>query len=92
MVKVDEIRIPFRIPFRGPPCFRGGACHLTGDDLHELHEFAAKLGLRPEWFQDGRIPHYDLTRGKRQQAIDAGAVFVPAKEQLLCFIREEKKA
>jgi hypothetical protein len=29
----------------------------------------------------GRVPHYDLTPGKREAAIRAGAVFVPAREQ-----------
>jgi Protein of unknown function (DUF4031) len=28
--------------------------HLTADTQEELHEFAARLGLRREWFQPGR--------------------------------------
>jgi hypothetical protein len=59
--------------------------HLTvgpGDDLEELHVFAACIGLRRSWFQDQPWPrahydvHYDVTDSKRQQAIAAGAVLV----------------
>jgi hypothetical protein len=32
----------------------------VADTLEELHEAAARLGLRREWFQEGLRPHYDL--------------------------------
>lgn len=55
-----------------------GGGHLQADDVEELHAFAVSIGLRRSWFQPkpGRPEHnhYDLTRGKRQQAIAAGAV------------------
>lgn len=55
-----------------------GGGHLQADDLDTLHIFAASLGLRRSWFQDrpGRPEraHYDLTRGKRDEAILLGAV------------------
>lgn len=35
--------------------------HLTGWPLDNLHEFARQCGLKREWFQDARIPHYDVT-------------------------------
>lgn len=49
--------------------------HLVADTLEELHEFAAKIGLRPEWFQDHpRHPHYDtISEGKRRKALKSGA-------------------
>lgn len=51
------------------------ACHLTADSVSELDAFAGRLGLRPVWLQmGGPVPHYDLTRGKRAQAITAGAL------------------
>jgi len=58
-------------------------CHLTTDgELSELHEFAQRIGLKRQWFQDHpRHPHYDLTENKRLVALVSGAVFVPAKEQ-----------
>lgn len=52
-------------------------CHLQADTLEELHAFAAKLGLKREWFQKGSRPendHYDVTEAKRAQAIALGAV------------------
>lgn len=49
-------------------------CHLTADTDAELHIFAARLGLKREWFQaSSSIRHYDLTRGKRAQAVKYGA-------------------
>jgi hypothetical protein len=47
------------------------------DSAEELHAFAARLGLRREWYQGGRHPHYDLTTERaRQRALAAGAVLV----------------
>jgi hypothetical protein len=53
-------------------------CHMTSDTSEEeLHEFAKKLGLRREWFQGD---HYDLTEGKRAQALKLGAEEVTGEE------------
>jgi hypothetical protein len=53
----------------------GRWCHLTADTLDELHAFAGRLGLKRAWFQNHpRHPHYDLTPGKRAQAVRMGAV------------------
>lgn len=50
------------------------AAHLMADTEDELHEFAHRLGLLREWFQDNpRLPHYDLTIAKRRLAVDFGA-------------------
>lgn len=55
-----------------------GGGHMQADTLDELHAFAQSIGLRREWFQDrpGRPEraHYDLTSGKRDAAILAGAI------------------
>lgn len=55
-----------------------GGGHLQADTAQELHEFASRLGLRPEWFQTtpGRPEkdHYDLTRDRRMLAIRYGAI------------------
>ena len=48
-------------------------------DLDALHDFARKIGMKREWFQDKnvRAPHYDLmTPRKRALAIRAGAVVI----------------
>lgn len=59
-----------------PRCFRNKpSCHMYADTLEELHALAKKIGLRREWFQNHTmLPHYDLTEGKRLQALRAGAV------------------
>lgn len=77
-VYVDELkRWPTKIR-----CFQTGSCHLTADTLEELHALAKRIGLRREWFQARScVPHYDLTASKREAALAAGAVFVPARTQ-----------
>lgn len=65
-VYVDEARISWR----GKQW-----CHLVADTVDELHEFAARLGLRPEWFQRKTLyPHYDVTTSVRERALKLGAV------------------
>lgn len=81
MIMVDELRIwPTKIR-----CFRSGSCHLTTDShVDELHEFAARLGLRREWFQEHPImPHYDLTPGRRAHALRLGAIEISARDQVI---------
>ena len=50
------------------------SCHLIADTVAELHSFAACLGLKKSWFQAKTLPHYDLTRNKRRQAVKLGAM------------------
>lgn len=54
--------------------------HLTADTDEELHAFAARLGLKRAWAQypGTAHSHYDLTEGKRWQAIRLGAVQIGA--------------
>jgi hypothetical protein len=55
-----------------------GGGHLQADTPEELHAFAARLGLRREWFQSkpGRPEndHYDLTHAGRARALELGAI------------------
>jgi hypothetical protein len=76
---VDELRV---WPHARHP-FKRGSCHLTTTGtVDDLHAFAASIGMRREWFQRHRIAdHYDLTPERRERALRAGAVFVPAKQQ-----------
>ena len=65
--------------------FKGGSCHMTsttGPD--ELHEFAARIGLKRNWFQyrSGRGSHYDLVPSKRALAVALGAKEVGRREIL----------
>lgn len=54
-------------------------CHLVSDQLDptELHEFAAKLGLKREWFQQRPncpwYDHYDIVGSRRKAALKLGA-------------------
>jgi hypothetical protein len=52
--------------------------HLASDRSHdELHAFAARLGLRREWFQGD---HYDVPSEIRARALALGAVPVSSAE------------
>lgn len=55
-----------------------GGGHLQADATEELHAFAARMGLRREWFQSkpGRPEndHYDLTQAGRELALMLGAI------------------
>ncbi len=60
------------------------SCHLFGDDLHELHDLAQSIGLRPGWFQTkASMPHYDLTRTLRRLAVRAGAVALNSNAEVV---------
>lgn len=58
--------------------FWTGGGHMQADTLDELHAMAERIGMRREWFQSkpGRPwhDHYDLTRERRERAIEAGAI------------------
>ena len=76
-VYVDELQV---WPNAWGP-FRAGSCHLAADTLEELHEFAARLGMKREWFQDHKKhPHYDLVKSRRDRAIRLGAKPVSSRE------------
>ena len=52
-------------------------CHLWADSLDELHAFAGRLGLKRGWFQqppNASWCHYDISLGKKRQALAMGAV------------------
>jgi Protein of unknown function (DUF4031) len=68
-VYVDDMFRPARVGR-----VNGVWCHMSADTLDELHEMAALIGMRREWFQPGRHPHYDVTKSRRAAAVAAGAV------------------
>lgn len=67
-------------------------CHMTADTLEELHEMAEKIGMRREWFQDKRIPHYDLVESRRSRAIELGAIEVNTRERARAEIKKRRTA
>lgn len=62
-------------------------CHMVSDtSAEELHEFAARLGLKRSWSQErpkASAHHYDLTPAKRIMAVRLGAVEVTARELVM---------
>jgi hypothetical protein len=99
-VYADDASIPAEVA-NGSRVHRSRWSHLTADTQEELHEFAARLGLRREWFQPGRplggqpspFWHYDLTAGKRAQALRLGARAVSWRDLPgICRARDEATA
>lgn len=75
-VFVDQL---VQYPNRRPP-FMAGSCHMTADVFDELHDFATRIGMKRAWFQNHRVlPHYDLTRSRRDLAVKLGAVEMSGK-------------
>lgn len=71
-VFIDELK-----RYTGKGRLSGLWSHMATDsyDLAELHELAAKIGLKRAWFQDHPLhPHYDVRPVPRILAIEAGAV------------------
>src|SRR5258708_4375520 len=72
----------------GPGSGRWAGGPRPADTQEELHELAARLGLKRSWFQPGKpvggnpgpFWHYDVTAGKRAQAVRLGAVEVSARD------------
>ena len=81
-VFVDDFLFPADIP-NGRITHSSNWSHLFNDGPdQELHEFAQRLGLRREYFQHPGEwhRHYDVTEGKRWQAIRHGATEVTSHE------------
>jgi hypothetical protein len=78
-VYVDDARIPARVGR-----LESRWSHLVADTDAELHAFAVRLGLRRAWFQASPAApwrnHYDVTEGKRRQALGLGAVSITWRE------------
>ena len=82
-VYLDDWRQPAQL---GPVDDRWS--HLVADTDDELHAFAARMGMRREWFQDkpGRPhhAHYDLPERARAEALAHGAVEVTWRSSAGC--------
>lgn len=83
-VYVDNAGIPATVGRR-----TGRWSHLTADTPDELQAFAARLGLRADWWQTckrpcGRGPcvhwHFDVTAAKRAEAVRLGAVEIDIRQ------------
>lgn len=83
------------LPYRGM-----NMCHMIADTVEELHQMADRIGLKRSWFQDSppaSFPHYDVSTGKRSQAVLAGAIecerfeFVMNMRRIRAEMKEEKR-
>jgi hypothetical protein len=64
--------------------------HLIAANEKELHLFAIEIGLKFEWFQKKRLPHYDLTTVRMMnKAIKAGAKLVTSRDIVLILLKGE---
>lgn len=70
-VYVDDMRMTARVGR-----LNAKWSHLMADTDDELHEFAARIGLKRSWHQKSGTPisHYDVTDSKRDEALRLGAV------------------
>ena len=69
-----------RHPFKGYVM-----CHMTADNLDELHAMADKIGMERRWFQappKASYPHYDIPQDRREQVLSLGAQEVCPREGL----------
>ena len=74
-VYIDDAQIEAKVR-NGPVVHDDRWSHLVATTPRELHDFATRtLGLKRSYFQDHwPFPHYDLTSGKRAQALANGAI------------------
>lgn len=77
-VYVDHVRIPFK---------GMRMSHMIADDLEELHTMAQAIGMRREWFQDKKFPHYDVSDERRALALQRGAIAVDRRELVMVMRR-----
>ena len=55
-------------------------CHLMADTAEELHSMADKIGMKRCWFQNRRVPHYDICQKQKTLALRAGAIEIDRKQ------------
>ena len=67
-------------------------CHMVADTVEELHEMATQLGLKREWFQATKVPHYDVCLSHRKRAVELGAKEISRRQlvQIVRKLREEQ--
>lgn len=61
--------------------------HMIADTDEELHAMADRIGVARKWYQGD---HYDIAMGKRELAIQHGAVAITLK-QLACMSALRKR-
>jgi hypothetical protein len=84
-VYVDDMKADFK------PKHRPGRVyvmsHMIADTEEELHAMAKHIGVARRWYQGD---HYDITQGKRADAILAGARAITLR-QLACMAMNRRR-
>lgn len=62
-------------------------CHMIADTPDELHAMAAAIGMKPEWFQSSKFPHYDVSVSRRSLAIKLGAIELDRRQIVMAMRR-----
>lgn len=70
-VYVDTMKLPYG---------RMLMSHMIADTLDELFEMADKIGVARKWFQNKRVPHFDIAQSKKTLAIEYGAIELQPRE------------
>lgn len=80
-VYVDDANIAARVQ-NGSRTHTSRWCHMTADTTEELLTMARKLRLKDSWIQYPGTPleHFDLTSGKRAQAVRLGVTEITWRE------------
>lgn len=67
---------------------------VSDESVEELHEMAARIGMKREWFQghDPRSPHYDVTPPKRKLAVENGAIETDGRGVIEALRRFRRRA
>lgn len=73
MVYVDEAKHPYG---------RMMMCHMMADTTEELLAMADRIGVARKWLQKAgtRYEHFDISKGKRGEAVAAGALEVTSRD------------
>ena len=63
-------------------------CHMVADSREELFAMADAIGVARKWLQkkDQWHEHFDISKGKRAEAIKRGAIPITSRE-LVRFLR-----
>lgn len=90
-VYIDDAHIPASVQ-NGARTHTSKWCHLMADTTDELVAFAVSIGLRPSWIQYRGTPkeHFDVTSGKRWQAVRNGAVEIHYGREGVALMRAKR--
>ena len=67
-------------------------CHMMADTTEELLAMADKIGVARKWLQKaGSVyEHFDISKGKRDAAVQAGAVEVTSRDLGMLISRRKQ--